>query len=470
MNRIGKHFSWVPAIVLAAGFMAFSANRALAESRGAQTGAAKTPPTAAGSAQTPGAPPSSQSPAAETPAPGKKETQSYKLSPEKYEKAVEYSRAGYRLYFIDFVYGLAVLWVILRFGMATKFRDWAESASGARLVQVVIFAPLLMLTSAILELPTSIYGHSLSLKYEQSIQRWGSWFWDWTKGQIIGLIIGTLLIWILYGVIRRSPRRWWFYFWLSALPILLFILFISPVVIDPLFNKFEPLDKSHPDLVTAIEGVVHRAGMDIPRERMFLMVASLKTNQINAYVTGFGTSKRVVVLDTTIKDMATPETLFVFGHEMGHYVLHHVRNGFIFIAGLLLVVFFLGFHAIHWALGRWGSAWKIRGPEDWASLPVFLLVLSVILFLSSPVFNGFSRYQEHQADIYGLEVTHGLFPNSSEVAAHAFQVLGEVDLSDPNPSEFITVWLYSHPPLADRLVFAHTYDPWGKGEPPQFVK
>ena len=464
MMRVRRFFFGTSAILLTAGLLCVVTGRALASGHGAQTGAAKTPP-AAGAAKPPAAPSASQ-----TPTPEKKETQGYTLSREKYDKAVEYSRAEYRLYFIDFVYGLLVLWVILRFGIATKYRDWAEGASGVRLVQVVIFVPLLMLTSAILELPTSIYGHSLSLKYEQSIQHWGSWFWDWTKGQMVFLIIATLLAWILYGVIRRSPRRWWFYFWISALPILLFILFIAPVVIDPLFNKFEPLDKSHPDLVTAIEGVVHRAGMTIPRERMFLMQASLKTNQIDAYVTGFVASKRVVVWDTTIKDTTTPETLFVFGHEMGHYVLHHVRNGFIFIAAFLFVAFFVGFHAIHWTLGRWGGSWGIRGPDDWASLPALLLVLSVIFFISSPVLSGFSRYQEHQADVYGLEVIHGLVPNSSEVAAHAFQVLGEVDLADPNPPAFITFWLYSHPPLTDRLVFAHTYDPWSKGESPQFVK
>lgn len=459
MKRFKRQFFQVFVIVLAAGFVSFSAGRALAKGATAQTSPA------AARAQAPGAPAASQ-----RSAPEKKETQGYILSPEKYKKAVEYSRARYRLYFIDFVYGLVVLWVILRFGIGAKYRDWAESASGVRFFQVVIFVPLLMLTTAILELPTSVYGHSLSLHYEQSIQRWGSWFWDWTKGQIVFLIISIPLVWILYGVIRRRPRRWWFYFWISALPILLFILFIAPVVIDPLFNKFEPLDKSHPDLVTAIEGVVRRAGMSIPRERMFLMQASLKTNQINAYVTGFGASKRVVVLDTTIKDMTTPETLFVFGHEMGHYVLHHVRNGFIFGAVFLFFAFFLAFHAIHWTLGRWGGSWGIRGPDDWASLPAMLLLLSVIFFISLPIVNGFSRYHEHQADVYGLEAIHGLVPNSSEVAAHAFQVLGEVDLADPNPSEFITIWLYNHPPLADRLVFARTYDPWSRGESPQFVK
>jgi Zn-dependent protease with chaperone function len=94
----------------------------------------------------------------------------------------------------------------------------------------------------------------------------------------------------------------------------------------------------------------------------------------------------------------------------------------------------------------------------------------VLLFFSSPVMSGFSRMEEHAADVYGLEVIHGLIPNSEEVAAHAFQVLGELDLADPNPPAFIKFWLYSHPPLAERLVFAHSYDPWSKGEPPRYIK
>ena len=200
------------------------------------------------------------------------------------------------------------------------------------------------------------------------------------------------------------------------------------------------------------------------------MKASEKTNQINAYVTGVGASKRVVVWDTTIQKMTPNETIFIFGHEAGHYVLGHVRNGLLFFAAVLFVALYLSYRGLHLLLGRWGQAWKLYGPQDWASLAVFLLILQVLVFAFSPVGNGFSRWQEHEADVYGLEVIHGIVPNSSEVASRAFQVLGEIDLADPNPSPFITFWLYSHPPLADRLVFAHSYDPWSKGESPKFVK
>ncbi len=411
-----------------------------------------------------------QAPPGETAAQGKQEVRRYTLPPEKYEKAVAYSRAHYRLYFLNAAYGLLVLLLVVGWRVAPKLRDRAERASQRRLAQVVIYAPLLLLLLAILGLPTDIYGHWLSLKYEQSIQGWGSWAWDWTKGQLIALVIETILVWILYGVIRRSPRRWWFYFWLAALPILVFLLFITPVVIEPLFYKFEPLAAKQPVLVEGIEKVLARGGVAIPRERMFEMHASEKLKALDAYVTGLGPSKRVVVWDTTVAKMTTPQTLFVFGHEMGHYVLNHIPKGIAFLAALLLVFLYLGYRGMQGALARWGPRWSIRGVDDWASLPVLLLLLGISSFLASPLTNTFSRHLEHEADVYGLEVVHGVVPDSQEVAAEAFQVLGEVDLADPNPGPFIKVWLYNHPPLGERLVFARDYDPWSKGQAPQFVR
>ena len=294
--------------------------------------------------------------------------------------------------------------------------------------------------------------------------------WDWTKGALLEAGFAVILAMILFAAIRRSPRRWWLYFWIASLPIIFVIIFVSPWFIDPLFNKFAPLDTKHSELVSELEKVANRAGLEIPRERMFLMEASEKTKQLDAYVTGFGASKRVVVWDTTIEKTTTPETLFIFGHEAGHYELGHIREGFFFFAGLFLAALYAGFRGMYWALRHWASSWKIRGLDDWASFAVFLLLLHIGTFLALPVTNGFSRQQEHAADVFGLEVIHGIVPDSNEVAAHAFQVFGEVDLADPDPPKFITFWLYSHPPLADRLAFAHSYDPWSKGERPRYVK
>jgi len=203
---------------------------------------------------------------------------------------------------------------------------------------------------------------------------------------------------------------------------------------------------------------------------MFLMDASTKNNEINAYVTGFGATKRVVIYDNTIQKMTSQETLFVFGHESGHYVLNHVRDGFFFFHCGIADRFVCSVPPASRHAGSVGDSAGSLRPADWAALAVLLLILEGIMFLSSPLINGHSRMQEHAADIFGLELIHGIVPNSSQVAAHAFQALGEIDLADPNPPAFITFWMYSHPPLADRLVFAHSYDPWGTHRQPKIHK
>jgi STE24 endopeptidase len=407
---------------------------------------------------------------AETKSSERPRTEQYTLSHDRYQKTIAYSRATYTLYFVFYISGIIFLLLILRLGVAAKFRNIAEAASGNQWVQGMLFIPLLLLTLDLLDLPLSIYWHSLSLRYQQSVQPWGSWISDWAKRELLGAAFWIVVALILFAVMRRSPRRWWMYFWFPAVLILLGLIVISPLVFDPIFNKFEPLSNQHADLVKSIENLTAHAGVPVPPERMFLMVASRKTNAVNAYVTGLGASKRVVVWDTLIEKASKEETLFIVGHELGHYVLGHVFKGFLCGAAGLFVVLFLLFRGLHWSLGRWAQDWSIQGPEDWASFAVLLLMLQLLLFVSLPVISGFSRMEEHAADVYGLEVIHGLIPNSEEVAAHAFQVLGELDLADPNPPRFIKFWLYSHPPLAERLVFAHNYDPWSKGESPKYVK
>jgi STE24 endopeptidase len=409
-------------------------------------------------------------PRTEPSAPSQGKTEQYTLSEDRYEKAVAYNRSGYILYFVAYFLSFAILFLLLRLGWAAKFRDFAERVTDKRWLQAFVFVPLLILILDIFELPVHLYWHSLSLRYEQSVQHWGSWFFDWTKEELIGVVFVLILTLILFAAMRRSPRRWWLYFWLATLPIALGVIFIGPWVIDPMFHKFEPLENEYPQLVMQIQRLTQHAGVPIPRDRIFLMRASEKSNELNAYVTGLGASKRVVIWDTTIQKTSNDETLFIIGHELGHYVLGHVWKGFLFFAVGLFAALYLIFRGLHWSLDRWGREWRILGTDDWACLAAFLLLFQIMMFIASPVVNGISRMQEHAADVYGLEVIHGIVPNSEEIAAHAFQIIGEVDLSDPNPSAFIRFWLYSHPPLADRLVFAHTYDPWSKGESPKYVK
>jgi STE24 endopeptidase len=407
---------------------------------------------------------------ADSQATAQKQVTAYTLAPDLYKKAVTLGRIHFGFNLIGFFYGLFVLWIILRLGFAPRFRDWAEKVSRNSFVQVIVFAPLFLLTMAVLGLPSDIYEYITEKKYGLSIQNWGSWFWDWTKGELISIVLGILLIWILYAAIHRSLRRWWFYVWLASVPIAVLLVFAQPVVIDPMFHKFESLQQKDPALTASLEQMVQRAGQDIPRERMFWMGAAEKTKELNAYVTGVGASKRIVVWDNTIAKMTTPQIVFVAGHEMGHYVLNHIWKGLAIAEVFLFVLFYLAFRTIGWLLARWGAGWGIRGVDDLASLPALLLLISIFAFIAGPIASAFSRHDEHQADQYGLEVTHGLTPDSSQVAAQAFQVLGEVDLSNPEPNPVDVLMFYSHPAIPDRIRFALTYDPWSKGERPEFVK
>jgi STE24 endopeptidase len=420
-------------------------------------------------AQAAAAPAASPAPAAAQSTPAT-ETTEYKLPPDKLAKAKALYELRGKLRIIDTVYSLIVLLAILSLGIAAWYRDWAERVSKYRFVQALIFVPLLMLTLTVLGLPLDAYQHSISRQYGLSVQGWGSWFGDVLKGELVSLVVLIPAIWFFTRRIQRNPRRWWFYSWMITVPFFIFLIFLSPLVIEPLFNKFEPLDKNNPQLVDAIQKVTQRGGLEIPRDRMFLMKASEKVTTLNAYVSGFGPSKRVVVWDTTIQKASTPEALFVYGHEMGHYVLNHIVIGIAAAAVGLFIGFYLLYVISNWGLSRFQQRWHLRELSDWAAVPMLLLIFSIMSTLGQPIGNAISRQLEHNADIYGLEVTHGINANSQEAGAHAFQVLGELSLSYPDPSDFVVFWYADHPPIRDRVPFAHNYDPWSKGEQPKYVK
>jgi Zn-dependent protease with chaperone function len=394
----------------------------------------------------------------------------YTLPPDLYRKARNRGRIGFASRVFGFFYGLWILWFLLRRKASARYRDWAERITGKRFVQAFIFAPLLLLTIALLQLPLDIFREVVLRAYRISVQTWPSWAADWAKSQFLTMLAGGLLVWILYAMIRRSPRRWWFYSWASALPFIVFAVFISPYVVEPMFNEFAPLSAKAPELIPAIERVTRKAGQNIAPGRMLWMKASDKTIATNAYVSGFGSSKRVVIWDTTLAQETPDEILMDFGHELGHYVLRHILKGLMFFAAVLLVLLYLGYRCVGWLLARHGAEWGIRALDDWASLPALMLLLTLFGFVAGTAGNGFSRYEENQADVYSLEINHGIVADPGQAMARAFQKFGETVLEDPAPNPVRVFLFYDHPPVVDRVHLFVTYDPWSKGEVPQFVK
>jgi Zn-dependent protease with chaperone function len=392
----------------------------------------------------------------------------YTLPPEKLKTAIEYTRKRVILDFAETGWQVLQLILLLAFGVAAWMGRVAGRVNRNRWTQGYTFFFLFLATTSLLSLPLEMYGHRVSVEYGQSVQHWGSWFGDQAKTFVLTYLVGGMFFMLLFLVIGKSPKRWWFWFWIPAMVLTVFGIFITPIFIDPLFNHFEPLQQSNPALVERLELVVARGGITIPPSRMFLMKASEKVTGLNAYVTGIGASKRVVVWDTSIAKATPDEISFIFGHEMGHYVLNHIYKGIVFASVLLLVLFWLGYHSLQWLLKRFGASWGIPEQHDWAAFVVLLLVLSVLSFLSEPISNGFSRSQEHAADVYGQEAIHGIVADPQTTAQQAFQVLGEQSLVDPNPNRFVEFWTFSHPSISSRAAFARAYNPWAPGEKPKY--
>ena len=388
----------------------------------------------------------------------------YVLPPEKLQKAIVLNRLRMELEVGGTLWTPIQLGLLLALGVVARMRDFAVGLSKKnRWVQGFSFIFLLLLALSLLDLPLTVYGHRAALSYGLSVQGWGSWFAD--RGKTLGLewVIGSPLAMLMFWVIRRSPACWWFWFWIPTVVVAIAGVFVTPYVIDPLFNQFEPLAKSDPALVDQLERVVERGGLSIPPERMFLMRASAKSTELNAYVTGFGASKRAVVWDTTIAKSTPDEIAFIFAHEMGHYALGHVVLGVALGCAALLPFFWLGSRGLHWLLARFGAAWGIASQQDWGALVVLLLVLATLATIADPIENAFSRRIEHNADVYGQEALHGIVADPQAVARQSFQVLGEDSLDDPTPHPLFEWWFDTHPSIRFRAAFAEAYDPWTPG-------
>jgi STE24 endopeptidase len=380
-------------------------------------------------------------------------------------RALYYWRTG--LDFGSTAWSVLVLLALLNFRWVAGLSAWAGSVSRKPWLQGLWFAPLLLMVVSVLHLPLSILGHHISLSYGQSVQGWGSWFLDWSKALLLDLISGTVVLTVVFALIRHS-RRWWVWLWILSIPMQVLVVFVLPVVVDPMFNHFEPLAQTNPALVEQLERVVNKTGVSIPPSRMFLMKASEKYTSSNAYVTGFGSSRRVVVWDNTLKHSPPDEILLVFGHELGHYVLHHIERGLAWGAVLSLFFLWIGSHLARFLVLRYGQRWHIASLEDWASAGVLLLTLTILSFLAEPVANSISRAQEHQADVFGMEVVHGIVADPQKVNAQSFQRLGQESLDYPYPSPLVVFWTYTHPPISEREAFAQSYDPWRAGAHPRY--
>lgn len=394
----------------------------------------------------------------------------YSLPPDKLAKAVVLARIRIALEIAGTLWGIGFVWLLLAKGRAARFAGWLEQRIRRRWLQGLAFFAAYLLVSTLASLPLDVVGHAVGLHYGISVQGWLSWTGDQAKGLGLGLLFAPALMLLFNWLVRVAPRLWWLGMWAVAMPMVLLAVFATPVFIDPLFNKFEPLTEHHAALVSKLEAVVARTANHIPPERMFLMKASAKSNGINAYVTGIGASKRYVMWDTATDRLPDDEILFIFGHESGHYMLNHIPQQITISALGVLALLFAGARFAGWLAARKSTAWQLASSDatlaPLATRQGFLLVLLVLSLLSlilQPATNAVSRHYEHEADVYGQEAIHGLVADPQQTAVSAFNHLGEAWLEDPAPSPLVEFWEYNHPSVQHRADFAAHYNPWAAG-------
>jgi Zn-dependent protease with chaperone function len=354
---------------------------------------------------------------------------------------IRHSRILDLLYFGGFLYGIIELLAILMLGISARMRDLASRVTRRPYLIALIYVVQFTIVTAVLDFPFSYYaGYVVPHQFNLSNQNFTAWIGDETKALLVGLVSGLLVVPLGLLVIRKV-KRWWLAFWFATIPLSVLVVVIVPVVVDPLFNRFEPLE----DQVLRQKLLDEAARAGIEGGRVYQVDKSRQTKEMNAYVTGLGPTKRIVMWDTLLQKMSQDEILAVMGHEMGHYVLHHMWQGVAWTVAIAFPVLFFAQRVYERGIGRWGLA--ERG--DAASLPWLLLIVSTISFLLSPVENGISRHIEHQADVFGLELTH-----LNEAMASSFIKFAEDSKVNPYPNAFIEFWRYSHPSLGKRVEFA----------------
>ncbi len=381
-------------------------------------------------------------------------------TPEPSEKAVRYYHGGVALWLIDTAWGLLVPAVFLFTGFSARLRNLAQRLGRRWFFALGIYFLFFTALSFVIDLPLSYYeGYAREHAYGLSNQALGKWLGDELKTLMVSCIAGVMFLWIPYLLLRRSPKRWWFYTSLVAIPFLFFAMLVSPVWIDPLFNDFGSMkDKG---LESQILSLAERAGIE--GGRVYEVNKSVDTKTLNAYVTGFLNTKRIVLWDTIIAKLTPGELLFVMGHEMGHYALGHVYKGILFFSVLILLILYVAHCLSNGLIARFRERFGFDRLSDIASLSLILMLASLLGLATAPITNGFSRWMEHEADRFGLEITQ-----DNRSAASAFVKLMTEDLGVPRPHPLVVIFRATHPTLGNRIDFCNAYKPWKTGQPMKY--
>jgi len=353
-----------------------------------------------------------------------------------------YFEGGYWLILWDFIYGAAISLLLLNLRWSARMRDLAERLTRFRPLRTFVYWTQYSVVTFLLGAPLAIYeGYTRERRYGLATQTFGPWAWDQTKGMLLGIVLGGLLVMALFGIVRRLPKTWWIWGSAVTMMFLLVAVLIGPIYLQPLFNKVAPL--ADPKVTEPILSLARANG--IAAKFIYQMDASQQSTRMSANVSGLGQTMRITLTDNLLRRGSPEEIQAAMGHEMGHYVLNHVYKDLLFFFPALIVIgFALLRGSLDWFLKRWGGTWQIRGIGDPAIVPLVILLISIFGFILTPILNTQIRTEEREADMYGLNAAR-----QPDGAAQGAIHLGEYRKMRPGPiEEFV---FFDHPSGYNRI-------------------
>jgi STE24 endopeptidase len=364
-------------------------------------------------------------------------------------EARRYNRMRRWLGVTDFVVGFVFLVVLLATRWSDSLRDLAYRLGFQNYsFSLFMYLVLLLGISKALGIGLDYYGFRLERRFKLSNQRFGSWLWDEVKGFLLSLVLGTVVIELLYFTIRQWPQNWWLLAWVLFMGLFVLLAQLAPVILLPIFYKFEPLEDE--ELRRRLVILSERAGTRV--RGVYRWRLSEKSKKANAALTGLGNTRRIILADTLLDNYTPDEIEAVLAHELGHHVHRHILKSILVQAAIT----FVGFWAANWTLHYAVDRHMFEELSDFADLPLLALVSVVLSFLLMPALNAYSRFNERQADRYAFESIATVEPFVSSM-----NKLAEQNLAERTPSKWVEWFFHSHPSISRRLAAAER---WGRAQ------
>lgn len=357
-----------------------------------------------------------------------------------------YNRIRRWLGIADFVVGFVFLIILLATRWSDSLRDLAYRWGGQRYsLSLFIYLLLLLVIGKALGIGFDYYGFRLERGFHLSNQKFGSWLWDEIKGFLLGIILGGIVVELVYFTIRQWPQHWWLLAWALFMGLFVLMAQLAPVVLFPIFYKFEPLDNE--ELRRRLVMLSEHSGTRV--RGVYRWRLSEKSKKANAALTGLGATRRIILADTLLDNYSPEEIEAILAHELGHQVHRHILKSIFVQAGIAL----FGFWAANWVLHYAVDHHMFEQLSDFADLPLLALVSVVLSFLLMPALNAYSRFNERQADRYAFEATARIEPFISSM-----NKLAEQNLAERTPSKWVEWFFHSHPSISRRLAAAEEWE------------